>query len=148
MLQQRESAQRRSQIMATLKSHHNYVFTPLSVEERLLQIVGQPLASWIIASAAATFEEVKACRILRKRYLVPYVMTPSQYNKAFGPRSWCTSSPPIRGISVLLDVGELASEEDNAFIRWVYKTRRLSRINAIRASADKADVRLERNTPL
>ena len=103
--------------MATLKSHHNYVFTPLSVEERLLQIVGQPLASWIIASAAATFEEVKACRILRKRYLVPYVMTPSQSKAMLLKQAHGVPVSLIRGVPVLLDVGELASEEDSAFIR-------------------------------
>ena len=52
--------------------------------------------------------------------------------------------PPIRGIPVLLDVEGLVSEEDNAFIRWVNKSRRLSSINALRTSADKAGVRLER----
>ena len=103
--------------MATLKSHHNYVFTPLSVEERLLQIVGQPLASWIIASAAATFEEVKACRILRKRYLVPCVMTPSQSKAMLLKQAHGVPVSLIRGVPVLLDVGELASEEDSAFIR-------------------------------
>ena len=84
--------------------------------------------------------------MLREKYVVLYVMTPSQYNKAFGPRSWCTSSPPIRGISVLLDVGELVTEEDNAFVRWVHKARRLSSINDLRVSADMDDVRIERNS--
>uniref|UniRef100_M4BKH5 Uncharacterized protein n=1 Tax=Hyaloperonospora arabidopsidis (strain Emoy2) TaxID=559515 RepID=M4BKH5_HYAAE len=39
---------------------------------------------------------------------------------------------------------ELASEEDSAFIRWVHSARRLSSMNDLRASADKADGRLER----
>ena len=50
----------------------------------------------------------------------------------------------LEGIPVLIDARELAYEEDNAFIGWVHKARRLSSINALRASADKADVRLER----
>ena len=59
VLQQRESSQRRYQIMATLNSDNEYVLTPLSVDERLHQTVGQPLASVIIAPAAATPGEVK-----------------------------------------------------------------------------------------
>ena len=35
VLQQRESAQRKSQIMATLEGHTNYMFMPLSLEKRL-----------------------------------------------------------------------------------------------------------------
>uniref|UniRef100_M4B6Z8 Uncharacterized protein n=1 Tax=Hyaloperonospora arabidopsidis (strain Emoy2) TaxID=559515 RepID=M4B6Z8_HYAAE len=35
------------------------MFTPLSVEERLRNIVGRPLALWIIAAAAATPEEIE-----------------------------------------------------------------------------------------
>ena len=38
----------------------------------------------------------------------------------------------------------MAFKEDNAFIRWVHKARRLRSTSALRASADKADVRLER----
>ena len=69
-------------------------------------------------------------------------MTPSQYKAKRLDQGHGVPVPLIRGIPVLLDVGELASEEDNAFIRWVHKARRLSSINALRASADKADVRL------
>ena len=45
---------------------------------------------------------------------------------------------------VLLGVGGLASKKDNAFISWVHRARLLSSMNALRASAVKADVRLER----
>ena len=51
----------------------------------------------------------------------------------------------IRGVPVLLVEGELPDEEDNAFFRWVHRARRLSSMVALRASADKADVRHERN---
>ena len=53
--------------MATLKSQNDYVFTPLSVKELLRQNVGQTLASWIIALAVTTPEEVDAHRFLRER---------------------------------------------------------------------------------
>ena len=130
--------------MATPESHTDYMFTPLSLEERLRQTTGQSLSWWTIGPAANTPEEVEADRVLRERYLVPYVMTLSQYKARLLDQEHGVPVPPIRGIPVLLDVGELASEEDNAFIRWVHKARRLSSINALRASADKADVRLER----
>ena len=55
------------------------MFTPLSVEERLRNIVGRPLALWIIAAAAATPEEIEEGKVPRERYLVPCVMTPNQY---------------------------------------------------------------------
>uniref|UniRef100_M4C4W7 Uncharacterized protein n=1 Tax=Hyaloperonospora arabidopsidis (strain Emoy2) TaxID=559515 RepID=M4C4W7_HYAAE len=144
VIQQRESAQRRSQIMATLEGHTDHVCTPLSLEERLQHTTGQYLASWTIAPAANTPEEVEVGIVLRERYLVPYVMTPSQYEARILEQGHGVLVPPIRGIPVLLDARELIAEEDNDFKRWVHKSRRLSRINALRASADKANVRLER----
>ena len=56
-------------------------------------------------------------------------MTPSQYKASLLKQAYGVPVPPIRSVPVLLDVGELASEEDNAFIRWVHKARRLSSIN-------------------
>ena len=130
--------------MSTLESYTDYVLTPLSLEEHLRQTTGQSLASWTIGPAAKTPEEIEAGNVLRERYLVPYVMTTSQYKARILDQGHGVPVPPIRGIPVLLDVGELASEEDNTFIRWVNKARLLSSINALRAGADKADVRLER----
>ena len=72
-------------------------------------------------------------------------MTPSQYMARSLDQGHGVPVPPIRGIPVLLDAEELASEEDNVFICWVHKARRLSSINALRASANKADVRLDWN---
>ena len=43
----------------------------------------------------------------------------------------------------MLFTGELTKEEDNQFIRWLYRTRHISSISALRASADVADARLE-----
>ena len=52
--------------------------------------------------------------------------------------------PLIRGIPIFLDEGELSAEDDNAFIRWLHKFGRLSRMTALSATSDKADVHLER----
>ena len=103
--------------MSTLESHTDYVFTPLSLEELLRQTTGQSLASWNIGPAANTPEEVEAGRVLRERYLVPYVMTPSQFKAMLLKQAHGVPVSLIRGVPVLLDVGELASEEDNAFRR-------------------------------
>ena len=51
---------------------------------------------------------------------------------------------PIKGIPILLFAGEPTHEEDNAFVRLVHRTRRLSSMCALRASVAVADVRLER----
>ena len=129
--------------MSTLESNTEYVFTHLSLEERLLQTTGKSLASWAIGPAANTHEEVEAGRVLHERYLAPYVMTQIQYKVRLLDQRHGVPVPPIRGTPVPLYVGELASEEDNTFILWVHKAWCLSSINALRASADKADVRLE-----
>ena len=71
-------------------------------------------------------------------------MTPSQYKARLLVQDHGIPIPPIRGISVLLYVGKLASEEDNVVKRWVHQARRLSSINALRASVDRDDVRLKR----
>ena len=103
--------------MATLEIHNNYMFTPICVKERLRQTVGQCSASWIISPAAATPEEVEAGKVLHERYLVPYVITPSQYKARLLKQDQGVPVPPIRGFPVVLNVRELASEEDNAFRR-------------------------------
>ena len=43
-----------------------------------------------------------------------------------------------------MSAGETKDEEDNDFIRWVHRTRRLSSMYALRASVSVTDVRLER----
>uniref|UniRef100_A0AAV1VM06 Uncharacterized protein n=1 Tax=Peronospora matthiolae TaxID=2874970 RepID=A0AAV1VM06_9STRA len=53
-------------------------------------------------------------------------------------------APPIKGVPILLFAGITVSEEDDAFVRWVLHVRRLSNMFALRASANVADVRLER----
>ena len=52
--------------------------------------------------------------------------------------------PPIKVIPILLFAGETTDEEDDALVRCVYRTRRLSSMCALRSSANVADVRLER----
>ena len=67
-----------------------------------------------------------------------------QYRAHLESLSRGVSVRPIKGVPILLFAGELPEEEDNQFIRWVYRKRHLSSVPALRASADVADVRLER----
>ena len=71
-------------------------------------------------------------------------MTPTQYTARLVKQGHGVPVSLIRGVPVLLGDGELASGEDNVFIRWVHKSRRLSSMVALRPSIDKADVPIER----
>ena len=95
-------------------------------------------------SGIHTPEEVEAGRVLREKYLLPYVMTPSQYKARLLDQGHGVPVPPIRGILVLLDVGSWPLKKTMRLYAWVHKSWRLSSINALSASADKDDVHLER----
>ena len=141
---QMESAQHQSAILAQLRHRQDYVFTPLDVEERIRQTVGQSLVTWVIGPEASSPEEIASRKALRERYLEPAVTTPSLYKGRLVKQGRGESVPPMKGVPILLFPGETPEEEDNAFIRWVHLARRLSSMMALRASANVADVRLER----
>ena len=62
-------------MVTTLKNQRDYVFTPLSVDERLRQTTGQTLATWTIGPGTTPPEEVASGQALRERYLEPYLTT-------------------------------------------------------------------------
>ena len=70
--------------------------------------------------------------------------TQSQYIARLVKQAHGTLVPLSRGVLILLCEGELATEEENAFIFWVHKARRLSSMMVLRAIPSMADVRLER----
>ena len=144
LLQQEESARRRAHIAHKLRSHRDYEFTPLSVEERLRQAGGQSLVHWTIGPEASSPEEIANRQALRERYLAPCVTTQSQYLVRLQTQARGAPVPPMKGIPILLFSGDTIDEEDGDFVRWVHRVRRLSSIYSLRASADVADVRLER----
>uniref|UniRef100_A0AAV1TJX2 Uncharacterized protein n=1 Tax=Peronospora matthiolae TaxID=2874970 RepID=A0AAV1TJX2_9STRA len=144
LVQQEENAQRRVQMVATLKRQRDYVFTPPSMEERLRQAAGQTLATWVIGHEPKTPAEVVSCQALRERYLEPHLTTQSQYKARLDMQARGAQVPPIKGIPILLFAGETVSEEEDAFVHLVHHVRRLSNMFALRASAHAADVRLKR----
>uniref|UniRef100_M4BFD3 Uncharacterized protein n=1 Tax=Hyaloperonospora arabidopsidis (strain Emoy2) TaxID=559515 RepID=M4BFD3_HYAAE len=131
-------------MVKTLKYQRDYVFTPLSVKERLRQTTGQTLATWNIDPEAASHEEGAIGQALRERYLEPSLTTQSQYKARLELQARGAPVPLIKGIPILLFTGETKDEEDDEFIRWVHRTRRLSSMYALRASVSVADMRLER----
>ena len=52
--------------------------------------------------------------------------------------------PPIKQSIPLFDILHLEAKRDSTFTRWAHRERRLSSMNALIASASKADVWLER----
>ena len=143
-LQHEESAQRRRQLAATLEGRRGYLFTPLGLEERISQTTGHSLATWAIGAEPSSSDEVASRQVLRERYLEPFVTTQSQYKLRLDAQARGAPVPPIKGIPILLFAGESPDDEDNAFVRWVHRKRHLTSMFALRASANVADVRLER----
>uniref|UniRef100_M4BK35 Uncharacterized protein n=1 Tax=Hyaloperonospora arabidopsidis (strain Emoy2) TaxID=559515 RepID=M4BK35_HYAAE len=131
-------------MVTTFKNQRDYVFTPLSVEERLRETTGQTLATWTIGPGATSPERVASGEPLRERYLEPYLTTQSQYKARLEMKARGARVRPIEGIPIRLFAGETTEEEDDAFVRWVHRTRRLSSMYALRASANVAEVRLKR----
>ena len=120
------------------------MFSTPDVEQCLRQTEGRSLATWAIALKATSPEDIPFRKILHERYIEPFLTTQGQYLAHLESLSRGVSARPIQGVPILLFAGELPDEEDNQFIRWVYRKRHLSSVSALRASADVADVRLER----
>ena len=125
-VQREESARRHAKMVTTLEIQRDYVFTPLSVKERLRQTTGKTLATWTIGPVAGSPEEGASCQALRERYLEPSLTTQSQYKARLELQARGAPVPPIKDVHILLSTGETKDEEHNEFIRWVHRTRHLS----------------------
>ena len=112
------------------KNQRGYVFTPPSVEKSLRQTTGQTFATWTIGPVAASLEEREISQALRERYLEPSLTKQSQYKARLVLQERGAPVPPIKGVPALLSAGKTKDEEDNKFIRWVHRTRRLSSIRS------------------
>ena len=119
------------------------MLTTPDVEQRLRQTEGHSLSTWAIGPKATSPEDIAFRKVLNERYLEPFLTTQGQYKAHLESSARGILVRPIKGVPILLFAGELTEEEDNQFIRWVYRKRNLSSVPALRASADVADVRLE-----
>ena len=106
--------------------------------------MGQSLATWIIGSEVSSAEEVAKREALDLRYLKPTVFTLDGYKARLEKQARGVPVPPINGVPVVKTAEESTSDEDDSFVKWVHKTRRLANIYALRNGTDVADVRLER----
>ena len=81
---------------------------------------------------------------LRERYLTPEATTISEYYIKLTEQARGASVPTQRMIPVVLYPGQSEAEDGSTFARWAQRKRRLSSMDALRSSASKSDVRLER----
>ena len=144
VLQQEESALRRAQTKRVIQNRFGYVFSIPDVEERLRQTECRSHSIWAIFPEATSPEDIAFRQVLHERYLEPFLITQNQYKAHFESLARGISVRPIEGVLIFLFASELPKEEDNQFIRWVYRKQHLSSMTALRASADVADVRLGR----
>ena len=68
----------------------------------------------------------------------------SEYQIKLMEQARGASVPTQRTIPVILYPGESEANDDSTFTRWAHRARRLPSMSALRSSASKADVRLER----
>ena len=88
-------------------------------------------------------EDIAFRKVLNERYIEPFLTTQVQYKSHLESLTHGVSVRPIKGVPILLYAGELPEEEDNQFIRWVYRTRHLRSVPSLRASVSVADVGLK-----
>ena len=110
----------------------------------LRKFAGQPLTTWTTWHEATTSDDIAERDALREKYLTPEATTISEYQLKVTEQARGASVPTQRMIPVVLYLGESEAEDDNTFTRWAYRASRLPSMNVFRASASKADIRLER----
>ena len=127
-----------------MEAYSDYRFKPLRVYVFLRKIAGQPLTDWPTGREATTPDDIAERDALRERYLTPEATTIIEYQLKLKEQAHGATVPTQRTIHVVLYPGESDAEYDSTFTRWVHRARHLPSMNEIRASAFKAEVRLER----
>ncbi|GMF54597.1 unnamed protein product [Phytophthora fragariaefolia] len=125
-------------------SVRDYGFQPRDPAETARQAASQLLNTYVIGPAARAPEELAQRAALRERSLTPQVTTLSEYGERCRGQGLRDSVPPMRTYPVVLQPGEDSTEYDSRFELWVEKSRRLSSMEALRASFSEVDARLER----
>ena len=139
-----EKARRRAHTQTIIQNRSGNVNSTPDVEQRLRQTEVCCLATWAIGPEATSREDIAFRKVPHDRYLEPFLTKEGQYLAHLESLSRGVLVRPIQGVPIVLFAGKLPEEEDNQFIRWVYRKRHLSSVPALRASADVADVCLER----
>lgn len=78
-IRENERAQRIAKTKSRLQRRRDYVFKPLTVDERLKRSDGQTLTTWGPGSETTTSEELATRETLCKRFVERCTITPSQY---------------------------------------------------------------------
>ncbi|GMF39392.1 unnamed protein product [Phytophthora fragariaefolia] len=125
-------------------SVRDYGFQPRDPAETARQAASQLLNTYVIGPAARTPEELAPRTALRERFLTPQVTPFSEYRERLRGQGQRGSVPPIWTYPVVLQPGEDSTEYDSRFELWVEQSRRLSSMEALRASFSEVDARLER----
>ena len=101
------------------------------------------MTTWSIGREATTSDDIAERDAIRERYLTLEATTISEHQLKITEQARGASLPTQRTIPIVLYPGESEAEDDNTFTRWDHRARRLPSMNAFKASASKADVRLE-----
>ena len=144
VLYHEHDVRQRAAAKALAEHRKGYVFREQTFEERLREIPGMSFATWTIRPSASTAEEVAERDALRARYLTPHVTTVREYQDRLNSYARRQSVPALKEVPIVLHPGEDIEEDDRMFIRWAHRARRLSSMDALRASAAVVNVRLER----
>ncbi|GMF53519.1 unnamed protein product [Phytophthora fragariaefolia] len=121
-----------------------YGFQRRGQAETARQAASQLLNSYVIAPAVRTPEELAQRTALHKCFLTQQVTTLSECRERLRVQGQRGSVPHMRTYPVVLEPGEDYTENDARFELWVEKSRRLSSMDALRASFSEVDARLER----
>ncbi|EGZ27921.1 hypothetical protein PHYSODRAFT_394115, partial [Phytophthora sojae] len=125
----------------------DYGFRPRDPAEacrQARQAFQQSLALHTIGPVARTAEELSLRTSLRERLLTPQSTTVAEYRERLRLQAQQKSVPAMWTYQVVLSPGEDSIEYEAQFESWAEHSRKLSSMDALRASFSEVDVRIER----
>ncbi|EGZ19050.1 hypothetical protein PHYSODRAFT_332755 [Phytophthora sojae] len=122
----------------------DYGFRPRDPAEACRQAFQQSLALHTIGPAARTPEELALRTSLRERLLTPQSTTVAEYRERLRLQAQQKPVTAMRTYPVVLSRGEDSIEYEAQFESWAEHSRKLSSMDALRASFSEVDVRIER----
>ncbi|EGZ25651.1 hypothetical protein PHYSODRAFT_257816 [Phytophthora sojae] len=122
----------------------DYGSRPRDPAEACRQAFQQSLALHTIGPAARTPEELALRTSMRERLLTPQSTTVAEYRERLRLQAQQKSVPAMRTYPVVLSPGEDSIEYEAQFESWAEHSRKLSSMDALRASFNEVDVRIER----